>query len=110
VRTSHIAAMSFRPPRLGIAGRRSFDNPMEAEILAEKAAGLARSGGKVEDTLAALRALGAEAPGRDTALRAAADAVYAFFVQRELCGLRDHRSAIEHYAISREVLVRVGAR
>lgn len=102
--------MSFRPPRLGLAGRCSFDNPLEAEILAEKAAGLARSGGKVEDALAALRALDADTPERAAALRAAADAVYGFFVQRELCGLRDDRAAIEHYAIPREVLVRVGAR
>ena len=37
-------------------------------------------------------------------------AVYAYFIQRELCGLRRHDEIIRDYAIPREVLVRLGAR
>ena len=40
----------------------------------------------------------------------AADAVYAFFIQRELCGLRRHDAVIRDLRIPREVLVRLGAR
>ena len=100
------------PRALGAgAGRRaSLADPLEAEILAEKAAGLSRTGRKVEAALAALAAIDRDAAGRDAALRAAADAVYSYFIQRELCGFGDHRSAIELYAIPREVLARVGAR
>jgi hypothetical protein len=98
------------PRSLGPGARRPSDNPLEAEILAEKAAGLARSGRKVEASLAALAEHERGAPGRDDALRAAADAVYSYFIQRELCGFGDHRSAIELYAIPGEVLARVGAR
>jgi hypothetical protein len=100
------------PRALGAGGgiRAAFDNPLEAEILAEKAAGLSRTGRKVETALAALAEVDRDAPGRDAALRAAADAVYSYFIQRELCGFGDHRSAIELYSIPREVLARVGAR
>jgi hypothetical protein len=100
------------PRALGAgSGRRAaFDNPLEAEVLAEKAAGLSRTGRRVEAALAALAEVERDAPGRDAALRAAADAVYSYFIQRELCGFGDHGSAIELYAIPREVLARVGAR
>jgi hypothetical protein len=39
----------------------------------------------------------------------AAQAVYAYFIQRELCGLRRHRDVIREYAIPDEVLARLGA-
>jgi hypothetical protein len=82
-------------------------SPLEAEVMAEQAAALAHSGRRVETALAAL----AEAGGgeRPQALKAAADAVYGFFIQREIVGMRDHRGVIEHYAIPREVLARLGA-
>lgn len=41
---------------------------------------------------------------------AAADAVHAYFIQREFCGLRRHDGVIREYGIPREVLVRLGAR
>ena len=42
-------------------------------------------------------------------VKAAARQVWAFFVQRELCGLRDQKQIIKDYAMPGEVLVRLGA-
>lgn len=79
------------------------------ELLEEQAHSLGRAGRKVEAALAALRAHpGGE--GRPAVLRAAADAVWGFFVQREIMGLRDRNAVIAHYGIPREVLARLVAR
>ena len=79
------------------------------ELLGEQAASLGRAGQKVETTLAALRDHpGGE--GRAVLVKAAADAVWGFFVQREIMGLRDRTTVIAHYGIPREVLNRLGAR
>ena len=78
------------------------------ELLQEQAASLGRQGEKMEKALAALAA--SEAEARAAALAAAADAVWCFFVQREVMGLRDRAAIIAHYAIPREVLNRIGAR
>jgi hypothetical protein len=90
------------------------------EILAEKASALGRAGEKVEAALARLGAHmdgqpdGRAASGHDSRrkalLKEAADAVYAFFIQRELCGLRRHDAVIGELGIPREVLVRLGAK
>ena len=100
--------MSVRPPQ---SLRRSNEDaplgPLEAELLAEKAAGLGRSGGKVEAALGALAA--AAEPDRPRLLAEAVETVYYYLIQRELCGLRDHQAAIAHYAIPPEVLARLGA-
>ena len=88
-------------------GKASDLSPLEAEVMAEKAAALAQSGRRVEAALAALAA-SADAEDRPQRVRAAADAVYGFFIQREIVGLRDHRGVIAHYGIPREVLVRLG--
>lgn len=77
------------------------------EIMEEQANSLGRAGKRVETTLAALR----EHPGgegRAEALRAAAEAVWAFLVQREVMGLRDRAYIVAHYGIPREVLNRLG--
>jgi hypothetical protein len=101
--------MSFRPPQ-SIAARFDRDGPpnaLDMEIMAEMAAALGRAGEKVEQTLEKLRA--APESGRLPELTAAARAVHAYFIQRELCGLRNHDDAILHYGIPRAVLVRLGA-
>jgi hypothetical protein len=79
------------------------------ELLEEQAQSLGRAGRKVEAALAALR----EHPGgegRAALVKAAADAVWSFLVQREVMGLRDRAQVVAHYAIPREVLARIGAR
>ncbi|MGB3538687.1 MAG: DUF6665 family protein [Mesorhizobium sp.] len=79
------------------------------EILAEKAASLGRAGQRVETALARLREAG-EGEEHTLLLKAAAEAVHAYFIQRELCGLRRHDAAIREYDIPRAVLARLGAR
>lgn len=85
---------------------------IESEVLAEKASSLGHHGRQVEKAMAALAAFDA-APGepdrRLTLIKAAAREVWKFFVQREACGLRDHRDAIQLYGIPPEVLGRLGA-
>ncbi|TRC86966.1 hypothetical protein FJV76_16335 [Mesorhizobium sp. WSM4303] len=78
------------------------------EILAEKAAALGRTGQRVEETLKKLRE-NREQDQRARLLKEAAAAVHAYFIQRELCGLRRHESVIREYDIPRAVLVRLGA-
>ncbi|MEO3385150.1 DUF6665 family protein [Mesorhizobium sp. CAU 1741] len=108
--------MTLRPPAryspsAGAAGAtgESGPNPIEHEIAGEKAAALGRAGERVEVSLARLNECSADAAERPALLKAAADAVYAYFIQRELCGLRRQQDAIRDYAIPREVLVRLGA-
>ena len=107
--------MSVLPPDL-IAARALRDtglNILENEILAEKASSLGHHGRLVEKAMEALRAFDAEARGtaeeRLDLVRDAAKKVWAFFVQRELCGLRDQKEIIRFYGIPGEVLVRLGA-
>ena len=107
--------MSLRPPAryagnaLAGGSGQNGPNPLDHEIAAEKAAALGRAGERVERSLGALRALPSDGEGREASLRAASDAVYAYFIQRELCGLRRHQDAIREYGIPREVLARLGA-
>jgi hypothetical protein len=79
------------------------------EILSEKAASLGRAGQRVEVALAKLRE-GGDGEHRAGLLKAAAEAVHAYFIQRELCGLRRHDAAIREYDIPKAVLARLGAR
>jgi len=105
------AMSSLRMPqslsrRLGID---TGEAVLRYELLEEQAASLGRAGAKVEAALAALAAHpGGE--GRAAVLKAAADAVWGFFVQREVMGLRDRAAAVAHYRIPAEVLNRLGAR
>jgi hypothetical protein len=104
---------SFPPDAL--AGRVLRDtgiNILENELLAEKASSLGRHGRLVETSIAALKAFDVStgtAEERLELVRTAARHVWAFFVQRELCGLRDQKEMIRFYGIPSEVLVRLGA-
>jgi len=82
---------------------------LDAEILAEKASSLGRAGHNVETALRTLNELDPAAPERPQAVRSAAKAVYHYFIQRELCGFRNHAGPIRQYGIPKEVLVRLGA-
>lgn len=105
--------MSVRPPQSlsqpGLAN--TGFNILEYELQAERAAALGRQGVKVEAVLAELAAWspdGAGETGREEVLYKAADAVWSFFIQREMCGFRNNRDIIKRYAIPKEVLARVG--
>ena len=106
--------MSFRPPRLfdRSSASESGLNILEYELMAERADSLGRHGRKVEAALEKLQGWlpqGKNAVDREALLNDAADAVWAFFVQREICGLRNGRDVIQRYGIPGEVLARLGA-
>jgi hypothetical protein len=83
---------------------------LDYEIAAEKAAALGRAGERVEGSLAELAAFEGNADERVVVLKRAADAVYAYFIQRELCGMRRHQDVIREYQIPKAVLARLGAK
>jgi hypothetical protein len=82
---------------------------VEAEVAEEKAASLGRAGVRVERALAVLAASGC-GPDRDALLKAARDAVWGLFVQREVMGQRDHAAVVAHYGIPADVLRGLGSR
>lgn len=98
--------MSLRLPS-GLGGRdeRAL-NAIESVVVAEKAASLGLAGQRLTRALAALHAGDGD---QETLLDVAADRAWAFFVQRELCGLRDRAQAIADYRIPKAVLARMGA-
>jgi hypothetical protein len=98
--------------------RERFVDTVKQEIAEEQAGALGRSGRRLEQVLALLRAHEAssarneprESASRERLLWELAERVEAFIVHREACGLRDFRHVLEHYQIPGEVLARVGAR
>lgn len=85
-------------------------NVLQYDLLAEQAASLGHHGRLVQKAMAALKADEAADPEHRLALvKKAAREVWAYFVQREACGMRDHREVIKDYGIPGEVLVRLGA-
>ena len=105
--------MPFRVP-LDLATlprRESGASALQHQLMAEGAASLGRLGRAVEAALAELSALepASDADRREALLYACADAVWRYFVQREVCGLVNHDRVVETYAIPPEVLARVGA-
>ena len=104
--------MTVRPPR-SLAPGSSRDtglNLLEYELMSERADALGRHGLKVEKAISALHGLSdATAPQhRERLLDEAADAVWAFFIQREICGLRSNSDAVARYGIPGEVIARLG--
>lgn len=79
------------------------------EANAERANSLGHHGRLVEKAMTELRAFEGTPEARLALVKAASRAVWAYFVQREACGLRNHRDAIQLYGIPGEVLVRLGA-
>jgi hypothetical protein len=102
--------MSFRLPQSfsSASAREGALTAIQAEIEGEKAASMGIAGSRVEAALVALAKADDEA--RPAALKAAADAVWGLFIQRELVGQTDHKPLIAHYGIPKEVLARLGAR
>jgi len=106
--------MSVRPPQIlnqsGSAGGRL--SALEYELIAERASSLGRQGLKVEAALAKLRAWDPDRHSiadRESLLYNASDAVWALFIHRETCGLRNNRDVIQNYGIPNEVLAKVGS-
>ena len=80
------------------------------EILAEKAASLGRAGQRAESCLAKLCDHHEKDDEREKLVVEASEAVYAYFIQREVCGFRRHDEIIREFAIPKEVLARLGAK
>ena len=105
--------MTVRPPQSLAPGssRDTGINLLEYELMSERADALGRHGLKVEKAIAALQALGDGATTsdhRERLLDEAADAVWAFFIQREICGLRSNSDAVARYGIPAQVMARLG--
>ena len=102
--------MSFRPPNFLLSSSPGGTlTPLELELAGEKANALARAGRKAEEALARLAAArDQESTDLDVLIDAAADAVFALTVQRELCGLRNQSDMIRRYDVPRDVMARVG--
>jgi hypothetical protein len=87
---------------------------LDYELREQKAHMLGTLCGQVEKALAAVKAFDAEAHGPDLEHRRrallddAAELVWAFMIQRELCGLRNWEAVVRDYSIPREILNRVG--
>lgn len=86
---------------------------LKTELVAESASSLGHHGRQVEAAMNALRAFDAAGQGsageREALLKRASKAVWSYFVQREMCGMRDHRWVIKDYGITNEVMFRLGA-
>jgi hypothetical protein len=99
--------MALRPPRnLRLESGASI---LDYELLGEKAATLGRLGERAGKAVARLNACAPDAPERRSLVDDAADAVWCFFIQRELCGFRDHRMVTAEMKVPRDVLARLGA-
>jgi hypothetical protein len=72
---------------------------------------LGHLGREVETRLANLTSAGPDVSpeSRNLLLNAAADAVWRYFIQREVTGLKNHAHPIAHYKIPGAVLARLGA-
>ncbi|OHV77099.1 DUF6665 family protein [Rhizobium sp. LCM 4573] len=104
--------MSFRLPRSLSQPWSSSFSPLEYELASERADTLGRQGRRVEEALAKLKSWRAEEPAhldREVLVNDASVAVWEFFIQREICGLRNTCEVIDRYGIPGEVLVRLGA-
>ncbi|MGF6175960.1 DUF6665 family protein [Ensifer sp. 4252] len=105
--------MTVRPPKSFSTSYSASGalSALEYELLSERADALGRHGLKVEKAIAALQVLDRNETTpeqRETLLDDAADAVWAFFIQREICGLRDSRDAVRRYGIPSQVMARLG--
>lgn len=80
---------------------------IEHEIAAERARSLGAAEARVVKALQTLR----NTPeNREAALHNARDAVWCYFIQREVMGFRFHTEVIRDLAIPNEVLAGLGAR
>lgn len=80
---------------------------LEHEIAAEQVSSLVAAEKRVAKAVAAFKE--AEIDQRPQTLVDAQQAVWAYFVQRELCGFRQHDDVIVGLSIPREVLNGLGA-
>jgi len=92
-------------------------NTLEVEMMQERAAALGRVTRSFEQALAAFRDFDAAPDGQDDRQRhirrehlldAAAQALFAFVVQRESCGLKNTESVLRELRVPNAVRLRMG--
>jgi hypothetical protein len=107
-----MSSLRMTPSLTRRLGVETGEAVLRYELLEEQAAALGRTGRKAEAALAALKAHdeAGGGDGRTELLKAAADAVWCFLVQREVMGLRDRAAIVRDYDIPKEVMARLGAR
>ncbi|GAB4521097.1 MAG: hypothetical protein Tsb0019_22390 [Roseibium sp.] len=104
--------MTVRPPRLGKpADRDPLAAALEQEIFNEKASTLSRLTKNLEAALARLAETGGE--DRDERqhlerLAAAGEALWNVTIQRELCGLRQHKAFYDFLGVPKAVRLNMG--
>ena len=96
--------LSFKPDL------RSGASALEAELMGEKAYALGRAEAHMKTSLADLKVFKGSDASRQIMLQKAANAVHAYFIQRELVGFIDHKGPAEDYNIPKEVLIKVGVK
>lgn len=100
--------MSLRPPsqyQHHASGKAPL-SILEYELMAERADSLGRAGLRAEAALQRLKDATRET--HDELIDAAAVEVYALFIQREICGLKNGREVIARYGIPGAVVARLG--
>lgn len=100
--------MSLRPPshyQNSPSGKAPL-NVLEYELMAERADALGRAGLRAEAAL--LRLKDAVDEEREDLIDAAATEVYAMFIQREMCGLKNGKDVVARYGIPGAVIARLG--
>jgi hypothetical protein len=90
---------------------RSGLSVLENELLAEQASSLGFSGRSAEKALADLaeKQFSGSRVEIERLVDVAAQAVWALFVQREICGMSNGQDVIDRYGIPGNVLARLGA-
>lgn len=100
--------MSLRPPshyQNNPSGKAPL-NVLEYELMAERADALGRAGLRAEAALLRMREAAPE--DREDLIDAAATEVYAMFIQREMCGLKNGKDVVARYGIPGAVIARLG--
>lgn len=105
--------MTVRPPQLTRpADKDPLSAALENEILNEKASTLSRLTKKLETALADLKSAedGSETDSEtlQNRLAEAGEALWHVTIQRELCGLRQHRSFYDFLDVPKAVRLRMG--
>lgn len=103
-----IKIVSLRPPshyQSNPSGKQPL-NVLEYELMAERADALGRAGLRAEAALLRLREATPE--NREDLIDAAAAEVYAMFIQREICGLKNGKDVVARYGIPGVVIARLG--
>jgi hypothetical protein len=102
--------MAVRPPDLFSSKPKDpLSAALDYELMAEMAYSLGEAGKRAEKQIALFGAMNADDPQRPEVLQSAAKAVHAYFIQREICGMRRHDAVIREMGIPQSVLVRLGA-